>query len=92
MDLQHFDLPVAVTLRLQSRSGKIEVVAEPREDVVVEGEKFDVSEADDGATMEVRAGYAGSKPGALMNPENFVVLIRLINTSGISSRKRDAML
>jgi DUF4097 and DUF4098 domain-containing protein YvlB len=68
VDLQHFDLPVAVTLRLQSRSGKIDVVAEPREDVVVEGDKFDVSEADDGATLEVRAGYAGSKPLSVRCP------------------------
>ena len=62
MDLQHFDLPVAVTLRLQSRSGRIDVVAEPREDVVVEGDKFDAGEADGGATLEVRSGHGGSKP------------------------------
>jgi DUF4097 and DUF4098 domain-containing protein YvlB len=61
VDLQHFDLPVAVVLRLQSRSGKIEVIAEPREDIAVEGDKFDVHEADGGATLEVRAGHGGSK-------------------------------
>ena len=61
MDLQHFDLPVAATLRLQSRSGKIDVVAEPREDVVVEGDKFDAVEADGGATLDVRSGHGGSK-------------------------------
>ncbi len=36
-----FRPPVAVTLRLHSHSGGITVVAEPREDVVVEGDRFD---------------------------------------------------
>lgn len=75
MDLQHFDLPVAVTLRLQSRSGKIEVVAEPREDVVIEGDKFDASEADGGATLEVRAGHAGSKPLSVHCPAGTDVVV-----------------
>jgi hypothetical protein len=61
VDVQRFDLPVAVTLRLQSRSGKIEVIAEPRDDVLVEGEAFSTSEEDGGATLEVRAGRGGSK-------------------------------
>jgi len=39
----------------------------------------------------VLAGYAGLNPGALMNPEYLVVLIRLISVSGISSRNREAM-
>jgi DUF4097 and DUF4098 domain-containing protein YvlB len=60
VDVQHFDLPVAVTLRLQARSGKIEIVAEPREDVVVEGDKFEAEEADGGATLEVRAAFSKS--------------------------------
>ena len=61
VDSQRFDLPVAVTLRLQARSGSIEVVAEPRDDVLVEGDQFDAQEADGGATLEVRAGRGGSK-------------------------------
>jgi hypothetical protein len=62
MDTQRFDLPVAVCLRIQSRSGKVEVVAEPREDVLVEGEGFDAREADGGAALDLRSGRGGSKP------------------------------
>src|SRR4051812_32406309 len=61
LDVQHFDLPVAVTLRLQSRSGKIDVVAEPRDDVEIEGDRFSTAEADGGAVFEVRSGHGGSK-------------------------------
>ena len=61
MDVEHFDLPVAVTLRIQSRSGKVDVIAEPREDVLVEGDGFDAREADGGATLELRSGRGGSK-------------------------------
>lgn len=75
MDLQHFDLPVAVTLRLQSRSGKIEVVAEPREDVVVEGDRFNASESDGGATLEVRSGHGGSKALSVRCPVGTDVVI-----------------
>ena len=75
MNLQHFDLPVAVTLRLQSRSGRIDVVAEPREDVVVEGDKFEASEADGGATLEVRAGHAGSKPLSVRCPAGTDIVV-----------------
>ena len=32
-DTQHFQLPIAVNLRVQSRSGRVRVIAEPREDV-----------------------------------------------------------
>ena len=61
MDSQRFDLPVAVTVRVQSRSGRVEIIAEPREDVLVEGDGFDTSEADEGATLELRSGRGGSK-------------------------------
>ena len=33
---RRYDLPVAATLRLQSRSGRITVIAEPRDDVEAE--------------------------------------------------------
>jgi len=61
VDSQRFDLPVAVTLRVQSRSGNIDVIGEPRDDVLVEGDRFHVDEADDGATLAVRTGHSGSK-------------------------------
>ena len=60
MDLEHFELPVAATLCLQARAGKIEVIAEPREDVAVEGEKFEARRGE-GETLEVRSGRGGSK-------------------------------
>jgi DUF4097 and DUF4098 domain-containing protein YvlB len=60
MDTRRFDLPVAVTLRLQSRSGRIDVRAEPRDDVLVEGESFETREED--AALLVRSGRGGSKP------------------------------
>jgi DUF4097 and DUF4098 domain-containing protein YvlB len=68
MDSRRFDLPVAVTLRLQSRSGAIDVVAEPRDDVLVEGDGFDAHEEDDGTSLEVRAGRGGSKPLSVRCP------------------------
>jgi len=58
---KRFDLPVAVTLRLQSRSGKVHVVAEPREDVEVEGDRIDALEEDGGATLRIRIGHGGSQ-------------------------------
>jgi DUF4097 and DUF4098 domain-containing protein YvlB len=62
MDVRRFDLPVAVTLRLQSRSGKVLVVAEAREDVEAETDAvesyFDQAEA----TLVIRSSRGGSKP------------------------------
>jgi len=61
--VQRFDLPVAAVLRVQSRSGRVEVIAEPRDDVLVEGERAEVRQVRDGKlVLEVRAGRAGSKP------------------------------
>jgi hypothetical protein len=68
MESQRYDLPVAVTLCVQSRSGRVEVVAEPRDDVYVEGEGFDAREANGGAALEIRAGRGGSKPVAVRCP------------------------
>jgi DUF4097 and DUF4098 domain-containing protein YvlB len=53
---QHFDLPVAVTLRLQSRSGRVDVIAEPRDDVLAEGDKIEALSDDGGATLKIRNG------------------------------------
>ncbi|MBI5288051.1 MAG: DUF4097 family beta strand repeat protein [Chloroflexi bacterium] len=61
METQRFDLPVAVTLRIQSRSGKVEVIAEPREDILVEGDGFDTREVEGGTALEIRSGRGGSK-------------------------------
>lgn len=55
-DVQRYDLPVAVTLRVQSRSGRVRVIAEPREDVEARGERLEATEQDDGRVLQVRAG------------------------------------
>jgi DUF4097 and DUF4098 domain-containing protein YvlB len=62
METRRLDLPVAVTLRLQSRSGKVLVIAEPRDDI--EAETDDVNHFFDDAdrTLVVRSGRGGSKP------------------------------
>ncbi len=61
MSARSFDLPVAVTLRLQSRSGRIDVIAEPRDDVLAEGDRIESRVDDDGRTLLIRNGH-GSKP------------------------------
>jgi DUF4097 and DUF4098 domain-containing protein YvlB len=61
MDTQRYDLPVAVTLCIQSRSGNVQVIAEPRDDILVEGEGFDAQEGDGGSSLEIRSGRGGSK-------------------------------
>src|SRR5262245_29374742 len=75
MDTQHFVLPVAVTLRIQSRSGNVEVIAEPREDVYVEGDGFDSRPEDGGAALAIRAGRGGSKALAVRCPVGTDVII-----------------
>ncbi|MBF6599487.1 MAG: DUF4097 family beta strand repeat protein [Dehalococcoidia bacterium] len=56
MDIQRYPLPVALTLRLQSRSGRVHVVAEPRDDIEAQGERLQAKEEDGGATLHLRAG------------------------------------
>ena len=75
MDTQHFDLPVAVTLRIQSRSGNVQVIAEPREDLYVEGDGFDSRPEDGGAALAIRAGRGGSKPLTVHCPVGTDVII-----------------
>ena len=57
MGVRRFELPVAVTLRLQSRSGRVEVVAEPRDDVLAEGDAIESQVDDGGATLRIRNGH-----------------------------------
>ncbi|MEX2246295.1 MAG: DUF4097 family beta strand repeat-containing protein [Dehalococcoidia bacterium] len=57
---ERFDLPVAVRLKLQSRSGEVLVFAEARDDVEVEGNDIDAVREDDG-TFRVRCGRGHSK-------------------------------
>ena len=59
---RRYDLPVAATLRLQSRSGRVTVVAEPRDDVEAETDALEAFQEDDGRTLLVRSSRGGSKP------------------------------
>lgn len=60
-DTRRIDLPVAVTLRLQSRSGKVHVVAEARDDVEAETDQVNSFFDDDGKTLVIRSGRSGGK-------------------------------
>lgn len=62
MDIRRIDLPVAVTLRLQSRSGRVHVIAEPRDDIEAETDGLESFMEDDGKTIVIRSGRGGSKP------------------------------
>jgi DUF4097 and DUF4098 domain-containing protein YvlB len=62
METRTYDLPIAVTLRLQSRSGKVHVIAEPRDDVEAETDHIESFLDDRGRTLVVRSSRGGSKP------------------------------
>ncbi len=91
MTAHRFDLPVAVTLRLQSRSGRVEVIAEPRDNVVADGDRIESLVEDDGATLRIRNGR-GQKPFQVRCPAGADVAVgtqsgpvRLIGDFGIVS-------
>lgn len=56
MDTQRYTLPVAVILRVQSRSGNVLVIGEPRDDVEARGDRLSATEEDGGRIMQLRAG------------------------------------
>jgi hypothetical protein len=62
MESRTYDLPVAVTLRLQSRAGKVHVIAEPRDDVSAETDELESFLDDRGRTLVIRSARGGSKP------------------------------
>lgn len=68
MESRTYDLPVAVTLRLQSRSGKVHVIAEPRDDVAAETDALESFLDDRGRTLVVRSSRGGSKPLTIRCP------------------------
>ena len=74
MGVRKFELPVAVTLRLQSRSGRVDVIAEPRDDVLAEGDDIQAQSDDGGATLRIRNGR-GSKPFEVRCPVGTDVMI-----------------
>jgi DUF4097 and DUF4098 domain-containing protein YvlB len=62
VDTRRYDLPIAVTLRLQSRSGKVHAIAEPREDIEAETDELESFFDDNGRTLVIRSSRGGSKP------------------------------
>lgn len=62
MDTRRYDLPIAITLRLQSRSGKVHAIAEPRDDIEAETDELESFLDDNGRTLVVRSSRGGSKP------------------------------
>jgi DUF4097 and DUF4098 domain-containing protein YvlB len=75
VDTVTIELPVAVTLRLQSRSGKVNVIAEPRDDVVAETDRVESFFSDGGSTLVVRSSRGGSKPLTVRCPVDTDVVV-----------------
>lgn len=72
-----FDVPAGTvaTLRIESRSGRIEVVAEPRQDVLVERGQARLAPAGDvRVVVEVRASSGGSDRTEIRCPEGTNVI------------------
>lgn len=61
METRTFDLPIAAMLRVQSRSGRVHVIAEARDDVSVETDRPDAVYAEDARLLTVRSGRSGTK-------------------------------
>jgi len=61
VEVRLIDLPVGVTLRLQSRSGRVNVIAEAREDVQAETDSVETRIEDNGSALLVRSSRGGSK-------------------------------
>ncbi len=75
METRRFDLPIAATLRLQSRSGRVHVIAEPREDVEAECDHLESFGEDGGQTLVVRSSRGGSKPLTVRCPVDTDVVV-----------------
>jgi hypothetical protein len=75
METRRYDLPIAATLRLQSRSGKVVVIAEGRDDVEAETDDLEAFAEDGGRTLLVRSSRGGSKPLTVRCPIETDVVI-----------------
>jgi DUF4097 and DUF4098 domain-containing protein YvlB len=75
METRRYDLPVAATLRLQSRSAKVHVIAEGRDDVEAETDELEAFAEDDGRTLLVRSARSGTKPLTVRCPIETDVVI-----------------
>lgn len=61
MDTREFDLPIAAGLRVQSRSGRVHVIAEGRDDVSVETDSPEAFYDEAAQVLTVRSSRGGSK-------------------------------
>lgn len=59
MSTHEYELPVATTVLLQSRSGRVEVVAEPRETVLAQGDKIEALPAEGALRIRNGRGHGG---------------------------------
>jgi DUF4097 and DUF4098 domain-containing protein YvlB len=75
METRQYDLPVAVTLRLQSRSGKVHAIAEARDDVEAETDQLESFLDDHGRALVIRSARGGSKPLTIRCPIDTDVVI-----------------
>ena len=75
MESRNIDLPVAVALRLQSRSGRVHVIAEPRDDVAAETDRVESFLDDGGRTLVVRSSRGGSKPLTVRCPVDTDIVV-----------------
>lgn len=75
MERRRYDLPVAATLRLQSRSGRVHVIAEARDDVDAETDSLEAFSEDGGRTLLIRSSRGGAKPLVVRCPLETDVVI-----------------
>jgi DUF4097 and DUF4098 domain-containing protein YvlB len=75
METRRYDLPVAATLRLQSRSAKVHVIAEGRDDVEAETDELEAFAEDGGRTLLIRSARGGSKPLTVRCPLETDVMV-----------------
>jgi DUF4097 and DUF4098 domain-containing protein YvlB len=75
METRNIDLPVAVALRLQARSGRVQVIAEPRDDVEAETDSVESFFDDGGRTLVVRSSRGGSKPLTVRCPVDTDIVV-----------------
>lgn len=69
MSVRRVELAKEMALRVQSRSGKVHVIAEARDDVEVETDSVESHMADGGRVRVVRSSRGGSSPITVRCPE-----------------------
>lgn len=70
MDIRRIELALGATLRLQSRSGRIHVIAEQRDDVEAETDSLEWFTDDKDGTLNLRSSRGGSKTLTVRCPKD----------------------